>query len=207
MLPPPGNCRPDSLAAIGDWIHSVLMKGSFSGQFRETLRNFGTIPLMVPLPGPAGRGGPHGKQLPSPKLELGKIKKPSDVLPFREVKPPGWDERRFSFSTAAKYTHKRRHPEEDECERLHRKARLLLRDYAEWSELVDRVQARGGPFQQFLDEYRNDEPDVEKLREYAVPIEHLLWIWQEVDLEAQAFSYEVHHGKEPILEDWMRPPR
>jgi hypothetical protein len=60
---------------------------------------------------------------------------------------------------------------------------MLIRDQREVNTYIDHiVGGQGAAYPKFMAELRKvmwegHEPDVAKLREYAVPIEHLMFMW------------------------------
>ena len=67
---------------------------------------------------------------------------------------------------------------ETKCDEMVRKAMMMIRDMREVNTYIDlTVKDANSAYLKFMAELRKDEPDVEKLREYAVPIEYLMFMW------------------------------
>ena len=152
----------------------------FAGWGRTTRQVFdytGTLPILLPIK--SLPSGPGGKMLSSPKLPLGAVElvKHGGTLPFRPRKPPWWDARTSGYQIPP-LGHHALSPKARKCHELTRRALMLIRDMREFNRIHDlTLGAPDRAYLRFMAELRKDTPDVEKLREYAVTIEYLMFIW------------------------------
>jgi outer membrane protein OmpA-like peptidoglycan-associated protein len=145
---------------------------------RQAFDYTGRLPIMIPTPGlPTG---PKGKDLspdiPGPSITYGKH---GGVLPFSAKKPPWWDARTSGYPS--QYLGRSAlSPQARKCRALADKALMLIADMRRVNEYIDRTVTHStSAYVLFMAELRKDEPDVAKLREYAVPIEELMFIWDQ----------------------------
>lgn len=154
----------------------------------KSFRYTGSIPILIPVPGvstpPRARGIASSKGAPAGSITYGKH---GGTLPFQAVKPPWWDNRSSGYVDP--YMYRRRKPIETPCDKMVRTSMMLIRDMRDVNKHIDlTVKDSNSAYLKFMAELRKDEPDVSKLREYAVPIEYLLFMWDATADEARELS-------------------
>jgi outer membrane protein OmpA-like peptidoglycan-associated protein len=148
----------------------ILAYQAYRGKFiKDVLKYTGTIPLEPKLAGQKMKLGPifsYGKH--------------GGTLPFQPVKPPDWDSRTSGYPSPPLG---RRALDPDAVKRQHLidQSLMLVGDQRRLSAMIDQTVGDGSSaYILFMEELRKDEPDVAKLREYAVPIQHLLFVFDAV---------------------------
>jgi hypothetical protein len=139
---------------------------TYRGQMiRDTLENTGRIVPEIKL-------GPN--KLKSRDLNYGKD---GGTLPFKPVKPPWWDGRTSGYASQA-LGRRALDPHAVKRQTMIAKSLMLVSDMRRLNELIDQtVNDASTAYPLFMAELRKDEPDVAKLREYAAPIQHLMFVW------------------------------
>ena len=98
-------------------------------------------------------------------------------MPFKPVKPPWWDSRTSGYP-AEPLGRRALDPNAVKRQHLIDKSLMLVADMRRLNDLMDQtIGDESKAYLLFMNELRKDEPDVAKLKEYAVPIEHLMFIW------------------------------
>jgi outer membrane protein OmpA-like peptidoglycan-associated protein len=185
-IPQIQRCNTDYAKGLAARLLGYLFVSLIPKAFRYT----GTIPILVPVPRvgtpPRARGIGTSKGAPVGGISYGNH---GGVLPFQPKKPPWWDSRKSGYDADWKYLHRRRRPAETACEKMERTAMMLVRDMREVNKYIDlTVKDTNSAYLKFMNELRKDAPDVQKLREYAVPIEYLLFMWDATMDEAREVS-------------------
>jgi outer membrane protein OmpA-like peptidoglycan-associated protein len=143
---------------------------------RQSFDYTGRLPIMIPTPGlPSGpKGKDTSPDIPGPAITYGKH---GGVLPFTPKKPSWWDGRKSGYPS--QYLGRQAlSPKAVKCRQLSDKALMLIADMRRVNEYIDATVTHStSAYVMFMAELRKDEPDVAKLREYAVPIEELMFIW------------------------------
>ena len=162
--------KDNAMGILGFLSSTILLPKSFGYT--------GTVPILVPLPGV--RTPPQTKGIgPSLGQRAGTISygKHGGVLPFTPRKPPWWDARTSGYSKPP-LGRQARSPKAVKCDQLVRKTQMMIRDMRELNRYIDlTVKDENSAYLKFMAELRKNEPDVAKLREYAVPIEYLMFMW------------------------------
>jgi outer membrane protein OmpA-like peptidoglycan-associated protein len=161
----------------GDVARQVLAYTAGWGKLtRQALDWTGRLPLMLPTPGlPTGpKGKDTAPDIPTATVTYGKH---GGTLPFTPKKPPWWDARTSEYPS--EYLGRGAlSPQRRKCRELADKALMMISDMRRLNTYIDMtVTHSNSAYVLFMAELRKDEPDVAKLREYAVPIEHLMFIW------------------------------
>jgi hypothetical protein len=161
---------------------AMLILGFLSSTIlRKAFGYTGTAPILYPLPGvrtpPGARGLGPSLGAPVGSISYGKH---GGVLPFTPRKPPWWDARTSGYSKPPLGRHALS-PKAVKCDQLVRTTQMMIRDMRELNRYIDlTVKDENSAYLKFMAELRKDEPDVAKLREYAVPIEYLMFMWDEL---------------------------
>jgi outer membrane protein OmpA-like peptidoglycan-associated protein len=176
FLPYVRRCLPEYAKGTAMRILGYLSVSGIYKAFKYT----GSVPILVPVPGvgtpkPA-RGIGTSKGAPAGQITYGNH---GGTLPFQPKKPPWWDNRRSGYDGDDKYLHRRRRPAETKCEAMLRETMMLVRDMRDVNKYIDlTVDNANSAYLKFMAELRKSAPDVAKLREYAVPIEYLMFMWE-----------------------------
>ncbi|HEX5618651.1 MAG TPA: hypothetical protein VFX51_09535 [Solirubrobacteraceae bacterium] len=175
-------------AGITDDVARMILAylAGFGKLTRSALDYTGRLPLLWPTPGLPS--GPKGKDT-SPDIPVAGITygKHGGTLPFSPKKPPWWDGRTSDYPS--EYLGRAAlSPKAVKRRALADKALQLITDMRTLNKYIDAtVTYPSSAYVLFMAELRKDEPDVAKLREYAVTIEQMMFIWD----ETQALSIEV----------------
>ncbi|MCC6995641.1 MAG: DUF4157 domain-containing protein [Deltaproteobacteria bacterium] len=115
--------------------------------------------------------------------------KDAGTLPFKPVKPPWWDSRGPKPAAPASSGMGRRAPQSPPAptasQQLIAKQQLLRRDFKETMFFLQtEFSDRNGAYLKWMTEYRKDNPDPEKLREYARTIGYIMFMLDTVQDEA-----------------------
>jgi outer membrane protein OmpA-like peptidoglycan-associated protein len=107
------------------------------------------------------------------------------TLPFKPVKPPGWDDRQSEYPMPA-LGRQALDPGAVRRRRVVEKSLMMVSDMRRLNELADRTYGNDSTaYLQFLVELGKDEPDVAKLREYAVTIQQFMFVFDAVKEESK----------------------
>ena len=154
---------------VAGQIYSYLAyRGSL---IRESLTNTGRVPLKV-------KAGPFKKKIEFHYGDGG------GTLPFKPVKPPWWDARTSGHPVSA-LGRRALDPQAVKRQAVIEKSLLMVSDMRRLNELIDQtVGDESKAYLLFMTELRKDQPDVAKLKEYAVPIQHLMFVWDALKAES-----------------------
>ncbi len=147
---------------------------NLGGKVREAIGYTGTIPLPDVKLGPA-------------KLKTGGITygHHGGTLPFKPVKPPGWDDRTSGYPLPA-LGRQALDPEAVKRRRVIEKSLMMVSDMRRLNDLADRTYGNDSTaYLRFLTELGKDQPDVAKLREYAVTIQQFMFVFDAVKDESK----------------------
>jgi hypothetical protein len=164
--------RGDADTATGVAAHIYGYLTGMGGNIRDVFENTGRIPLQVKIG--------HKKKTVA-EITYGNH---GGTLPFKPVKPPWWDSRTSGHPSAG-LGRRALDPGAVKHQRLIDKSLMLVSDMRRMNELMDvTVGDPSKAYLMFMTELRKDAPDVAKLKEYAVPVQQLMFVMDAVKAES-----------------------